>query len=383
MLRLQQDAAYRYFFPFSIAGAILGLGQFLFRYDGAGIIWHREIMITLFLLPAAAGFLYTASPRFLKSKPAGRIETMAVMLAFILLFVAYFTNNIAAFHLAKLITILLLFAFFMFRWWNRGADNPYWPPFIIISLVTGIFAASIHFCGTFIQVTGAWPLLADHLYYDAMFWILLFGIGLKFFPMLTGAVAPVYRKGRFSLISKDRYEGQAVWFLIALLALLSFILQDFLPPAFGLLLRALLILFMSYQGWALFEAPQRKGYTTSFLRICLGIIVVAHFVFILYPAPLVHMYHIVFVAGFLSLTLAVETRVVLSHEHLDLAYEQASRWQLSAFILLLLAMAARVVAGLIPEHYPMLLQIASALALAGVMIMVWKIGGMLARAKRS
>jgi hypothetical protein len=374
---IHPHSPYRYFFPFSIAGIILGLGQFLFQYSGHGIVWHRELMITLFLLPAAAGFIYTAAPRFLNAMPTRAWEVRLLMILFTFLFATYFLDSMTWFLVGKWCAITTVFVFFVFRWWNRRANNPYWPPFIYTSLFTGWTASGIQCFAVWTSLPAWLTTLAGHLYYDAMFWILLFGIGLKFFPMLTGAVPPVYRNERFSLISKKAFESPTLWFVVAFLALGSFILQDLFSPISGLTLRALLLLFMAYHGWALLEKAQRGGYTTFVLRLFLGSIVAGHLVFIFFPAQLVHLYHLVFVCGFLSLTLAVETRVMLSHEQLDLAYEQNSGWLLTAYGSFFVAMLFRLTAVLIPLQYGLMLHLASALALAGTLIMLFRVIQML------
>ena len=58
---------YRFFFPISIIGLISGLILVLYPINYNIIFWHREILITLYLMPVATGFLYTATPRFFNS----------------------------------------------------------------------------------------------------------------------------------------------------------------------------------------------------------------------------------------------------------------------------------------------------------------------------
>jgi uncharacterized protein involved in response to NO len=369
MIPIQTHSPYRYFFAFSIIGMLAGLAQFLFHYSGYGISWHREIMITLFLLPAAAGFLYTASPRFLNAKPTGKKDIILLCVLFTALIMAYALSAINFFLLLKLITLTVIAVFFVSRWLRRGANNPYWPPFILVSLATGWFAACIQAISQWVSVPVLLLQIGNRLYYEGMFWILLFGIGLKFFPMLTGAVSPVYKNKHRSLISKSVFEHAITWFIVAILGLISFILPELAMPALGLTLRAIVLLFMAYQGWALFEKPLRKGYTTQVLRIFLSTILTGHFIFIFWPDQLVHLYHIVFICGFLSLTIAVETRVLLSHEHLDVSYEQGSKMLLVGYGLLYISMLTRVLAVVTPKQYILHLHYASGIALAGVLLL--------------
>jgi uncharacterized protein involved in response to NO len=383
MLNIQTHSPYRYFFVISFIGLLIGLAQFLFTYNGYGIAWHREIMITLFLLPAAAGFLYTASPRFLNTNPAEKKDIVILFLLFTTLFVAYTYNSLRVFHLLRLATITVIAFFFVLRWLKRGVENPFWPPFILVSLGTGWMASSIQCLGHFLILPVFLSNLASHLYYEAMFWILLFGIGLKFFPMLTGAISPVYKNNRFSMLSREAFEDKKTWFTFALLALASFIITELVKPEWGLSLRAILLFFMAYHGWALFEKPQRKGYTTKILTTYLVTILVGQTLFIFWPEQLVHLYHIMFVCGFLSLTIAVETRVLLSHEHLDLTYEQNSKLLLMGYILIYIGMLCRVFSVATPTQFIAYMHYASGFALTGVLILFIQLARMIWRKSRN
>ena len=365
MLGIDGHNPYRLFFSFSLAGVISGLSLFIFSYSGVSIFWHRELMITLFLMPAATGFLFTASPRFLVTAPAKDHEIWIAAFLYTSLFVCFFFQLDLWFIGLKWILIGWVALFFGRRWWPRKTKNPYWPPFILASFLAGFIGVSIQLIERFISVDASLSLLGHSLYFDAMFWILLFGIGIKFFPMLTGAAAPVYHAKRRSLLTKDQYESNTLWFSVAFLGLMSFVL-----PAIGLWMRALLILFMAYEGWGIFEKPLRKGFITTFLKIFLFTIVAAHFIFPFYSGFLVHVYHVVFVAGFLSITMMVESRVLLSHEQKDIVVEQKSPWILTAFILFYISMITRVTAVFISGSYVHHLQYASLAAVAGVILIL-------------
>ena len=89
MLGIDSHNPYRLFFSFSLAGVISGLLLFIFSYSGFSIFWHRELMITLFLLSAATGFIFTAAPRFLVATPAKDFEIWIAAGLYLFLFLSF------------------------------------------------------------------------------------------------------------------------------------------------------------------------------------------------------------------------------------------------------------------------------------------------------
>lgn len=370
LFHIDSNNSYRLFFSFSLAGIISGLGLFIFSYSGLSIYWHRELMISLFLLPAATGFIFTAAPKFLLNTPAKQFEIWIAAILYTSLFGCFFIQHAFGFVLIKVIAIIWILFFFVSRWWGRKTKNPFWPPFILISLVAGLTGSLIQLVAQLKILHSLVQFIGTQLYFDAMFWILLFGIGIKFFPMLTGAAAPAVQVHRKSILTPKAYNSQVLWFAIAIIGVASFLIQTLVHTSLGLWIRAILILFIAYEGWGLFEKPLRKGHTTTFLQIFLYTILIGHFIFPFFPSLLVHFYHIVFVVGFLAITILVETRVLLSHEHLDTAAEQHSKWLLAAFILFYLAMILRVTAVFKPLAYAKHLQYASLAAIAAVILVL-------------
>ncbi len=373
MLGINSNNPYRLFFSFSLAGVISGLLLFVFSYSGVSIFWHRELMITLFLLPAATGFIFTAAPRFLVSTPTRVFEIWITGAIYLLLFVCFIFQWTFLFLTLKWLVLIWVAVFFCRRWWRRKTKNPYWPPFILVSFFSGILGVTTQLADIFFSLDPFWLRIGNSLYFDAMFWILLFGIGIKFFPMLTGAAPPVYQHGKSSLLTKGQYESNALWFSIAILCLAIFIIQFVISDTIGLWMRAILVSFIAYEGWGLLEKPMRKGFTTTFIKLFLWTIVAAHYLFPFYTAIIVHVYHVIFVIGFLAITMMVETRVLLSHEHRDIVVEQSSVWILSAFIMFYIAMIIRLTAVFVIGSYTNYLQYASMAALAGVFMVIVQI----------
>jgi hypothetical protein len=356
---------YRFFFPLSIFGLILGLILVLMPINNQIIFWHREILITLYLMPVATGFLYTATPRFFNSYFAKSWEIILTFFWIILLFVFYFYNNINGFLIIKFIYIFQVFLFVLMRFIKRKSGNPLFAPFIFVSLICGIVGSLFEILFYKFQFTSLYNFYYV-LYYYAMFWILLFGVGTKFFPMLT-LTTPLSEERKYNILSKRLYNSNIFWFIFAVLFLLTFILEALNYLQTALWLRALLVLFISHEAWYLYFPAQRKGVYTFFIKLYLYTIVIAHFLFPVFYEVKQHLYHTLFVGGYLGLVLIVFGRVIISHEKLELILEVKSKIFVIAFSLIYIALWTRVTAFLI-KSYESHLKYASLSALIGILL---------------
>lgn len=357
---------YRFFFPFAFLGLLLGLGVIFLPLNQNTIFWHREILITLFLLPIATGFLYTAVPRFFNSYYAKNREVFFTLFLLILLFIFVITQKNNYYIFIKFFYILQINIFVIERFWNKKSGSPLFTPFIFISLFSGLFGTIFQILYFFYSVP-IFYLLFFNLYYYATFMILLFGVGIKFFPMLTLTI-PFSDERKYQILSKKLYSSVKFWYLFSFIFLFTFVLEAFQFIKIALWIRAFLILFLAYEGWYLFFPAQRKGIFTFFIKLFLYTIVIGHFIFPFFLELKPHLYHIIFVGGYLGLVLLVVGRVLISHERLDLNLEVRSKTLGFIFGLIYLALWTRVTVFLIPKSYENHLKYASLTALIGILI---------------
>ncbi len=356
---------YRFFFPFSFVGVIWGLGLFLFDLDTENIFWHREILITLFLLPIINGFLYTAVPRFFNSFFAKTEEILITLLVLLSLFIFAGIRNFFIYSFLKFFYILLIFSFVIIRYFKRKSGNPLFTPFIFTSLFSGLLGSLFQIIYMY-HKEGILYQLSYSLYYHAFVWILLFGVGTKFFPMLTLTVT-LSEDRKYQILSKKLYSSLGFWYSFSFAFLFSFLLEAFQYVSLALWIRAFLVLFLSYEAWYLYFPAQRKGVYTFFIKLFLYSIVVGHFIFPFFPEYRTHLYHIVFVGGYLGLVLIVVGRVIISHEKLDLNLEVKSKVLAIIFTLFYVALWTRVTAFLI-NSYENHLKYASFTAIFGIVL---------------
>lgn len=358
---------YRFFFPFAFFGVLLGLGIIFFPLGQNIIFWHREILITLFLFPIANGFLYTAVPRFFNSYYAKNREIFFTLFLLILLFVFAILKKTNYYIFIKFFYILQITIFIIERFWNKKSATPLFTPFIFVSLFSAILGTIFQILYLFYPVS-IFYLLFYNLYYYATFMILLFGVGIKFFPMLT-LTTPLSEERKYQILSKKLYSSIKFWYFFSFLFLFTFLLEfHFIKIA--LWIRAFLVLFLAYEGWYIFFPSQRKGIYTFFIKLFLYTIVISHFIFPFFPEFKQHLYHVIFVNGYLGLVLIVVGRVLISHERLDLNLEVKSRILGFIFGLIFLAFGTRVTAFLIQKSYENHLKYASLTALIGIIMYI-------------
>ncbi|MFN3603274.1 MAG: NnrS family protein [Leptonema sp. (in: bacteria)] len=358
---------YRFFFPFAFLGLLLGLGVIFFPVvDNEVIYWHREILITLFLLPIANGFLYTAVPRFFNSYFAKTKEIFLSLFWLVFLFLLVIIKNKTLYSGIKFVYITQIALFVIERYTKRKSGNPLFTPFIFVSLFSGFMGSLLQWV-FFYYPNPILYSIAFSLYYHAFFWILLFGVGTKFFPMLTLTV-PLSEDRKYQILNKKIYSSLSFWYGFSLVLLFTFLMEALEWIALGLWIRAFLVLFLSHEAWYLYFPSQRKGMYTFFIKLYLYSIVIGHFLFPFFPSYKQHLYHIIFVGGFLGLVLIVVGRVLISHEKFDLNLEVKSKILGSAFLLIYIALWTRTTAFLITESYENHLKYASITAILGVLI---------------
>lgn len=330
---------YRIFFPIGIFGILYGMTRMLLPFSPDNVYWHREAMIGLFLVPISVGFLFTAGPRFFASYPAKNMEVGFMFSSFLFVIVMSLFNLRLLYSVGMVVLLFQLVLFVSRRYFSRRSGNPIFASFIFLGPTSG-FLGNVAGLISFFTPDPVWGELHKSLYLHGMFWILFFGVGVKFFPMLTLSTRSLTKEPSkyVQIVSKSHQ----LWGVVGLLLLVSFVVEGlgFVQPAMWA--RAFIVLFMAREGWMLFHHSPRKGVFTFFLKLALWTVVVSHFVFPFFPELRAHLYHAVFTGGFLMGTLIVMGRVSLSHERLSLEVEVRSTPARIGFTLIYIAMLIRI-----------------------------------------
>lgn len=185
--------------------------------------------------------------------------------------------------------------------------------------------------------------------------------------MLTLTV-PLSEGRKYQILSKKLYSSLGFWYGFSFAFLFTFLLEALQYIFIALWIRAFLVLFLSHEAWYLYFPAPRKGVYTFFIKLFLYSIVIGHFIFPFFPEYKMHLYHVIFVGGYLGLVLIVVGRVLISHEKLDLNLEVKSKFLAIIFSLIYIAMWARITAFLIVNSYENHLKYASLTGIIAVVL---------------
>ncbi|MCP5483573.1 MAG: NnrS family protein [Spirochaetales bacterium] len=363
MLHYLRNSPYLFFFPIGIFGAALGGALWLEQPPVLALLWHKELMISGFLLPIATGFLLTNLHRFLHR--GGQPPGIAIVLGFLVWVLGLFGAFLFQARLiflalnAGLISGLIAYAF------SRGLlvalPRLRIAPFLIAGLLLGLSGSLMRLFVALGLVPSFWEGLGVQCFHHGFFWLLICGFGQAMFPMLT---LSTMRPDRLRVWRQRLQASARTAPLVAFGLAASFVsAHDSLLP-FALGLRAVLLLFVAWNGWMLFDRSGRRGVVTFFLKASLLTAVFGHFILPFFPEYFVHLSHIGLLAGFGLVTMVVVGRVYLSRVG-AVAAELRAFWFAGAFSVLHLALWTRVTAFLLRSYW-IHIQIAALLWLFGL-----------------
>lgn len=368
---------YRILFPLGFSGAAIGIGIWIpyyfwpgsFPYPGQG---HAVIQIQGFLLCFVFGFLTTMLPKVMGVNPLDRISfcLLPFLLAGVIAASLADAPLVAqGFHLAALATFLFFAAR---RFPERKADPPLNFLFIAAAMLVDL-------AGTLLKIGGLSGVLEGQalragaiLQYQAFPLLLILGVGGFLLPKLfaNGPIDPKsLRAGTGSGIRTHAVLCALFLggFLIEILGLYNAYGTDGIRFAYGL--RAMV--------WAWFllgviRIHKVSGSLPPYLqgaRISMVLIGVGLAMPVFMPRQLLAWEHVVFIAGFLQLTLAVASRVLAAHAgRLEILSLHGGMTRFFG-MLLTLAMITRIVTEFWPSGRWLSLAIASGFVLA--VLLIW------------
>lgn len=371
---------YRILFPLGILCALAGLGAWIpfwlwphaFPYPGPG---HAAAMIQGFLLAFVFGFLGTMMPKVLGFAPLGPLQFVLFPLGLAALTGAALAGFPSAAQLIHLALLANFFTFLGLRWRTRRGTPP--PAFAFIGIA---FLADL--AGTVFRLLalgGAWPegaRIGALLQFQGFILLLILGVGGFLLPKLLGnqVVSP-------EALRAEPPAGRK-WLFPALGALLlfSFFLEAWGPSAWALrgasLLRALIWGWFLFGHLRLHRVPSGSpaylaGARFSLVSIGLGLLMPAFF-----PAYLLAWEHVVFITGFLWLTLSIAARVTAAHGgRLDLL-DAGRKRLLAAGWLIALAALTRVSSDIWTGGRWLHLALASLFAMGAIALWLRLFGGL-------
>lgn len=353
---------YRLFFLTGIAGAVYGVLLWANGFSPVAQKWHPEVMITLFLLSFATGFLLSAIPAMFDSFQVTRTEVVAALALYSGLWGAVFIDNMSLFVQFKLMFIALITLIVLVRAFARRGHLPMFIPFVILGLVMGLLSviiqnASLHGAGMQHAVIDS-----RQMFYHGMFFMLFAGIGIRFFPVIFQS------RIRSGSIKQKIAYSRIFWVIIALALSVTYIPSLFKSSEVLLWARVFIAIFIAFFGWNL-TSKYKRGLSAHVLKVVLYVTLAGQVLVAMFPGQAVHLAHIIFITAFVMGLMLVATRVIAGHENMSFVVEKKSFVLFTAYILIFIAMATRATAHLI-KSYELHLQMSMLLLVAGLSLWI-------------
>jgi uncharacterized protein involved in response to NO len=336
---------FRVFFPLGVLAAVIGVALWPLHLWGV-LSWypgqiHARLMANGFFGGFIIGFLGTAMPRMLSTKPLKSLETGLLAILYLAL-VTFYSVGATAIGDVSMFCFVLGFATCMLPRALRRRDIP--PPgFILVALgiVSVVAGTALSILQSYTDLDLAWISLQR----------LLSCQGFILFPIM--GVAPFILPRFFGMPSPHDFPEMLAptkaWKKKALLALGAgvLVLLSFYVEAMGRFRLAYGLRFGVVLSYLFIEMPWRSaaGATHSFgvsLRVSSACIVAGFLAVALFPQYRTGLLHLRLMGGFAVITFTVATRVVLGHSGQIAKLKAPNRWLWLTLGLMLLAMATRV-----------------------------------------
>jgi len=349
---------YRILFPLGAALGLVGVMLWPAFVMGwlpfyPGII-HARIMVQGFVFCFMAGFLGSALPHMLEVKGMSLPQTILVAVLILLVILLHLIGFSPAADAGFALIIVLLLALNLRRWPLRQDLPP--PGFALAAcgLISGFAGAIIVAIQPVITLSPWTYLFGKNLLHQAFILFPVLGVGAYLLPRMAG-LPNRHLIPKSSTLSPAWIRRALFMVACGMILLISFAIEaaGHFRPAYTL--RALIVIFCLLSEVPLFRVRRIQGsipwaLIISVISIMTGLVCIA-----VWPAWQKAMIHIVFISGYGLLILNIAARVILGHSgHTELIYARSTtvKWIIG---LVLLAMATRVSADLLPRmqlsHY--------------------------------
>ena len=368
---------YRVLFPLGVLFGMTGVGHWLSYAVGwsphySGFL-HAGVQMQGYITAFIAGFLMTFVPRLTSTRPASPVETSLVSGLLVAVWALLMNGRWVLAQAAFVSVLAVLLVFLLSRVAGRreagkkeGASRPR-PP---VELVWVPFALLLGLLGAVLLAGGqaGWlPVRAlsvgRPMLQEGFVLAVVVGVGGFLAPRVMGTFRLPKPPGTDSAgpRSGDR-RSLALHGAGGLLLVLSFVLEGVGQRPAAYLLRAVLVTAFFLRTRALAWRPVVRDPFVHYLWISVWMVVLGVWGAALAPAYRVAALHMVFLGGYSLMTFAVGTMVVLSHAG------RAKSLRTPSWVLrvtgggVLAALALRLAAAALPEHY---------FALLGAAATVW------------
>lgn len=369
LLPLLCKEPYRLLFPVGILWALFGSSHWLafhFRLTtDYGPLYHGLVQIIGFGGCLAAGFLMTALPNFLGTRPAAPWELLLALLFGLAGGTALLLNHIRLGVLSFLLLMVLLDVFTLRRYLKRQGEPP---PFAYI--VWGLALGTVGPLLVLFPCPGL-PRVGVLMLEQGFLLALVMGIGSFLGARFIGTFQPpafLFRMAPGQPPVPPFVKMKRLFFVGGLLFFASFWLEGILPMA-GKLLRAAVVTAQFCVFGRIYRRPTQPFLTARLLWLSFWLLIAGLWLGALLPRYEIHALHVAYIGGLGLMMLVMGFRVVVSHGGVGHLWERVRvpLWIIGTCVGL--AILLRVGAVFVPKLYTH--HLAGAAALWNVALVVW------------
>ena len=342
---------FRLFFPLGVLASVIGvmLWPAVFRgwIDYYPLEAHARWMVLGFGGSLVVGFLGTAGPRLLGTRPFFRWEFLVHLALALAMMTALWRNRIAAADLLAGVWLTGVLASLLGRFPPARRDVP--PPGLPLAVrgLGGAATAGIVF-GSGISTSLPVHQLLRLLYFQGFLWLPILGVAPFLLPRFFGKPSPHSFDESLSIPpgwTRPFLESLAA----GLLLLASFALEAWGHDRAGHVLRAVVVtlhLARSVPGLVAWGKVNGLGLALRWVVPCAagGWLLAAWF------QPLrIGMLHLMFIGGAGLLMFAAATRVILGHNERHDRLASPLKWWHAVWIMILFTAATRLTSDFVPK----------------------------------
>lgn len=302
---------------------------------------HARIMAYGLFGGFILGFLGTAMPRMLSSKPFRIGEVLTLVLLHVAMVISFVAGKVLAGDVLVLLLILSFLGSVAIRVRHRADTPP--PGFVLVGLafVCLLAGAFIAILEHYREMDSFWIVLQRLLSYQGFVLLPILGIGPFILPRFFGRQSHHdFPEARIPAVG---------WWHKALVAVAAavLIISSFFVEANGWHRTAYTIRFLTTLVYLFLEipfhcAPPANHALGASIRIAFAAIVAGFLAIAFFPRFRVGLLHLTLIGGFAVITFVVATRVVFGHSGNLALLKGRNRWLQIAIGLMLLGMATRI-----------------------------------------
>lgn len=356
-IKIFAEEPFRIFFPLGFLASVIGVLLWPAVFQG----WigyypleaHARWMILGFGGCLVVGFLGTAGPRLLGSRPLCRWEFMLHLVLALAMMSALWLNRIALADLLTACWLTGVLASLLGRFLFLRSDTP--PPGLPLAVLglTGAIAAALIF-GLAIPTTTATRHFLRLLYFQGFLWLPILGVAPYLLPRFFNKPSPhTFDDSRAIPAGWTRpfLESMAA----GLILIMSFALEAWSDARAGHILRTVIVtshLAFSVPGLVAWSKVNGLGLALRWVLPCAA---AGWLLAVAFPHLRIGVLHLMFIGAAGLLMLGVATRVILGHNERHDRLASPLRWFHLLWFLVLFTAATRLTSEFIPKvrvsHY--------------------------------